>query len=275
MLKLFNMDNQGVDECGIYSNEPGQTSSDNILLQPTSLKTHPDCDVYQSDSNIIPHFPPKYREFSTEEQRLKTFKDRLWPIGLNQKPELLAKAGFYYRGISDQVLCFYCEGGLQNWEPNDDPWEEHARHFPRCGFLNVIKSPGYVRKIQEEFKRTTSNHIPMYSRSTSSVSSSSTHSTRSTESQSTSPEDYIPNKPIDPLTKHDEDIITKHDEDILRRENLRLKDERLCKICADKELGVVFIPCGHFVTCTSCAASLPKCPVCRSTITNLVKTYLS
>ena len=89
---------EGEDVCGLYSNGPGQSSSKNIPLQPTSSKTYRDCDVYQSDSNIIPHFPPKYREFSTEEQRLKTFKDRLWPIGLNQKPEVLAKAGFYYRG---------------------------------------------------------------------------------------------------------------------------------------------------------------------------------
>lgn len=93
------MDKQGEDECGIYpTNASGRTSSDNTLLQPASFKTHPDCDVYQSDSNIIPHFPPRAREFSTEEQRLKTFKDRLWPIGLQQRPEVLAKAGFYYRG---------------------------------------------------------------------------------------------------------------------------------------------------------------------------------
>jgi len=69
--------------------------------------------------------------------------------------------------------------------------------------------------------------------------------------------------------------ISKEEEERLRRENLRLKDERLCKICADKELGVVYIPCGHFVTCTNCAATVSKCPVCRGHITNLVKTYLS
>ena len=68
---------------------------------------------------------------------------------------------------------------------------------------------------------------------------------------------------------------TDDEEERLRQENLRLKDERLCKICADKELGVVFIPCGHFVTCTNCASLLTNCPVCRSRITSLVKTYLS
>jgi len=42
------------------------------------------------------------------------------------------------------------EGGLQNWEPNDDPWEEHAKHFPGCGFLNVTKSRDYVQKNSGE-----------------------------------------------------------------------------------------------------------------------------
>ena len=27
-------------------------------------------------------------------------------------------------GTGDQVQCFYCDGGLQNWEPDDDVWEE-------------------------------------------------------------------------------------------------------------------------------------------------------
>jgi hypothetical protein len=32
-----------------------------------------------------------------------------------------------FLGMSDQVKCFYCDGGLKNWQPEDDPWVEHAR----------------------------------------------------------------------------------------------------------------------------------------------------
>ena len=53
-------------------------------------------------------------------------------------------------------------------------------------------------------------------------------------------------------------------------------DNRLqCKVCMDKKLEVVFIPCGHFVCCSSCAQSLSKCPYCRKVISSAVKTYLS
>ena len=170
-------------------------------------------------------------------------------------------------GVSDQVLCFYCDGGLQNWEPNDDPWEEHAKHFPRCGFLNVMRSPQYVRNVQEGFNGNAGYNIERSHSSTSGSSNFSNTSTESAESRRLSSEDD--------LSKKSSDVVRRTIDTELQKENERLKDERLCKICADKELGVVLIPCAHFVTCTSCAASLTRCPVCRSTITSLVKTYLS
>jgi len=61
-------------------------------------------------------------------------------------------------------------------------------------------------------------------------------------------------------------------EEILE-ENRRLKEERLCKICLDNEKEVIFIPCGHFAACASCGTSFSKCPVCRSNITSIVKTF--
>ena len=148
----------------------------------------------------------------------------------------------------------------------------------------MTKSPDYVRNIHENLRRTsddreatvTSEEIPnRYSRSTSysSNSGSSEYSKSPESSQSSSQEEETRAR------KHSDESIprkdSKKEDKELIEENKRLRDERLCKICADKELGVVFIPCGHLVTCTTCAASLNNCPVCRSTITSLVKTYMS
>ena len=171
-------------------------------------------------------------------------------------------------GISDQVLCFYCEGGLQNWEPNDDPWEEHAKHFPGCGYLNLMKSTSYVKHVQQQFHKT-SNKNSELERSHSSASGSSDYSGTSTET--TECKTPTPSIEVEFLKQGSK----AGDKAVLQQENARLREEKLCKICVDKELGVVFIPCGHFVTCRSCAASLTKCPVCRSIISSLVKTYLS
>lgn len=37
---------------------------------------------------------------------------------------------FGHIGEQDHVLCFRCGGGLKGWRPDEDPWEEHARHYP-------------------------------------------------------------------------------------------------------------------------------------------------
>ncbi|KAE8750036.1 hypothetical protein FOCC_FOCC003160 [Frankliniella occidentalis] len=61
----------------------------------------------------------------------------------------------------------------------------------------------------------------------------------------------------------------------LEEENRRLKEARQCKICMDSEACVVFLPCGHLVTCVNCAPSLSDCPICRQAIKATVRTFLS
>ena len=64
------------------------------------------------------------------------------------------------------------------------------------------------------------------------------------------------------------------DEELLR-ENQQMKEQKQCKVCMDHEVGVVFLPCAHLVVCTSCAPTLTKCVICRKTITNTVRVYMS
>ncbi|XP_039307614.1 baculoviral IAP repeat-containing protein 7-A isoform X2 [Solenopsis invicta] len=49
----------------------------------------------------------------------------------------------------------------------------------------------------------------------------------------------------------------------LREENRKLREARLCKVCMDHDLAVVFLPCGHLATCNHCAPALANCPLCR------------
>jgi len=61
----------------------------------------------------------------------------------------------------------------------------------------------------------------------------------------------------------------------LREENRKLKEARLCKVCMDHELAVVFLPCGHLATCNNCAPALANCPLCRLGIRAYVRIFLS
>lgn len=49
----------------------------------------------------------------------------------------------------------------------------------------------------------------------------------------------------------------------------------LCKICMDRQMATVYQPCGHVVTCFECAQNILMCSLCRSSITNKIKIYLS
>ena len=67
---------------------------------------------------IMKHAGPLHPQYAALEARLRTSRE--WPPALRQQPKQLAEAEFYYIGLSDQVKCFYCDGGLRNWQSEDD-----------------------------------------------------------------------------------------------------------------------------------------------------------
>lgn len=93
---------------------------------------------------------PYHSDFSTEQSRLDSFRE--WPTHLKQQPDDLVKAGFYYYGIRDMVKCFFCNGGLSDWDPNDVPIEEHARWYPKCSYLRQLMGISFLEEMREKFK---------------------------------------------------------------------------------------------------------------------------
>ncbi|XP_041461917.1 baculoviral IAP repeat-containing protein 3-like isoform X1 [Lytechinus variegatus] len=92
----------------------------------------------------------KHPNFVQEAARLGTFRN--WPGKLGYHhvtPRVLAKAGFYYTGLVDECKCFYCDGGLKNWEPTDEPWTEHAKWFPRCEWLIQQRGQAFITHVQQ------------------------------------------------------------------------------------------------------------------------------
>ena len=53
-----------------------------------------------------------------------------------------------------------------------------------------------------------------------------------------------------------------------------LTEENQCKICISDEATIVFLPCGHLGSCSTCASSLIYCPICRTLIANAVRLRL-
>lgn len=94
---------------------------------------------------------PKYPKYASLPARISSFDG--WPSYLDQTPSEMAMGGFMYAGYSDYARCFFCGGGLRNWEPGDDPWVEHARWFPKCIFLNQNKGENFIDAVQKKHKK--------------------------------------------------------------------------------------------------------------------------
>ncbi|KAG9340263.1 hypothetical protein JZ751_021706 [Albula glossodonta] len=110
-----------------------------------------------------------YTKMYSYENRLQTFTD--WPFLEDCKctPEqvngllphvddLMAKAGFIHcpsENEPDVACCFFCLKELEGWEPSDNPWSEHIKRSPNCGFLVLKKDLGELtvkeyHKLEQE-----------------------------------------------------------------------------------------------------------------------------
>ncbi|CAB3384328.1 Hypothetical predicted protein [Cloeon dipterum] len=58
-------------------------------------------------------------------------------------------------------------------------------------------------------------------------------------------------------------------------ESCRSRANPQCTVCLEDDVRVVFLPCGHLVTCVQCAPNLRLCPVCRVEIKATVRAYFA
>ncbi|XP_076084112.1 baculoviral IAP repeat-containing protein 2-like isoform X2 [Mytilus galloprovincialis] len=124
--------------------------------------THGACGCYESSSssrisnNTTSSFDidldnPRYPNYAALQVRISSFQG--WPSYLDQTPKQMATAGFLFAGYQDYTRCFFCGGGLRNWEAGDDPWVEHARWFPKCSYLRQNKGDRFIKAVQDKHEQ--------------------------------------------------------------------------------------------------------------------------
>ncbi|CAO1419708.1 unnamed protein product [Diamesa hyperborea] len=329
-------------------------------------KFFPDCPIVRQniqddeDIGIQTVKAPKAPEFSTLESRQRSFLHECWNPAV-QDPTILSQAGFYYLGLEDEVRCFYCNGGLRNWLESDDPWYEHTRWFPKCPYVELVKGSNYIKNVLQrsesggdgqstgqsapppptisiddamcsqpatdalqmglnagrvrlliqrkinltgrnytntealvtavldgqiedegfelvESDRRIENQVTQLLLSAVSSVGLNTSDLReqqpSTSSTTITPMQH-PKVPDDSTTAAESgSIIRKSQVTPDNDDNKRMKNVE-CKICMSEEVGVVFLPCGHLLSCVMCAPAMATCPLCRSVIKGRVRTFLS
>ena len=91
-----------------------------------------------------------FPNYALLEDRINSFRKKGWPQQLVQHPIELARAGFFYSGLSDGVICYQCGIGLSQWTITDVPFEEHAKMYPKCYYLKLVKGPEYIKSIKSK-----------------------------------------------------------------------------------------------------------------------------
>lgn len=158
--------------------------------------------------------------FSQYQARLETFRD--WPATLAQQPADLARAGFYYFGIKDMVKCFFCNGGLKNWDHNDDPFEDHVRWFPKCQYIRQLMGLEYVETIREKYKKEESGFNSLNASGGTTSNTETSNNSSSSKSSENKPNKKRSTSPRSLNSRMDTNIIRKIlDNSILSREAVK------------------------------------------------------
>ncbi|XP_053396396.1 E3 ubiquitin-protein ligase XIAP-like isoform X3 [Mercenaria mercenaria] len=87
---------------------------------------------------------PTFPRNAVYAKRMESFE--AWPEYLPVKKVDLVGAGLVYTGVGDSVRCYFCGGGLRNWEKDDVPMEEHAKWYPKCPYVLLVKDQANVEK---------------------------------------------------------------------------------------------------------------------------------
>jgi len=298
---------------GIYQPMPrsvSSTSEDEPMSSEDEFQIMDRFDPLSYDEPIEENpqaFGPQCPEMASNDARLKSFKNPNWPVNCPVKPVDLADAGLFYIGKEDHVKCFYCNGGICGWETGDEPWSEHKRLFPACAYVKLNLATPSVSSESEEENETdevinswfnddlVKSFIEQYHYSKlvvknvlrqryletktpfanieelhASVSAAADNPLRlgsqglsepssSQESTSSAFSSVYSQSSVTASSASEDD-----------------RDPRLlCKVCLDREIGVVFLPCGHHVSCTRCAPAMKKCPICRQVIHSAIRAFLS
>lgn len=253
------------DVCGTYGEEIRTNATPDFRTRQNEF-TYPSSATLGS-LGIARQKRPAHPEYASYDARLRTFD--VWPKSMPQAKEQLVDAGFYYTGTGDQTQCYHCGGGLKDWEPEDDPWKQHATWFTKCYYVLTVKGQSYINSVigqkvtaptkEETMKMDLPSYIQKVEQSTSQSSETSTSHELNEKNETEKPSTST-------------NIITNSNQPQKEKNS---DDARLCKICYNEELGIVFLPCGHIVACVKCAPGMVTCAVCRGRVDMTVRAIIS
>ncbi len=170
---------------------------------------------------------------------------------------------YLYSGLKSQIdtrICCYFYTGLASKQNHEHTATDTNNPVHHCKAKSHYSENLTVKTLQ-------SQNIPEDSEEVTKQ-----NELKSDDNTYSSKPAYITPKATEPRTTT---YVSRYEYQTLLRENEAMREERMCKICMDNDVNIVFLPCGHLVSCQECAPNIKKCAVCRTLIRGTVKTYLS
>ncbi|XP_052807373.1 baculoviral IAP repeat-containing protein 3-like isoform X1 [Mya arenaria] len=199
----------------------------------------------------------------------------------------LSQKGFYYTGVGTEAQCFSCGFSNSKWPAGISIEDIHRKGSPDCPFImgaassNVPIHGGADSKPEGENCSSTDSRTSFVNNHNNSAAGHHLPNSNARFGQyDSSMETDCPSIQERRSSKNHtaRDTNTTDSfyevEKALQNENEELRRQVSCKICLDLDASVVFLPCGHMVTCEECAPAMRKCPICRSNIRGTVKAFL-
>ncbi|XP_052762882.1 baculoviral IAP repeat-containing protein 3-like isoform X2 [Mya arenaria] len=279
--------------------KPSSTATNSATAQSSS-----------SNSPVNSINGPKYPKYTTKSSRLDSFKGCQ---SIAVSTIVLSEAGLFYTGVEDCTRCFQCGIGLRHWSKNDDPWTEHARFSLDCDHVVSVKGREFINLVKLALELTTEkitgagNTSDTFASPTNNASQEDSTNEidklmKTEAAQSVLENDYsedlvktaienvLRSKGANAITGMDlmQEILTIEEERDcfdeksvdrqnmvaeLSRENQHLRAKTLCSYCKRLEVSLVFLPCGHLVSCNTCGNRQRSCVTCGSNVKGTVRTY--
>ncbi|CAF1267965.1 unnamed protein product [Adineta steineri] len=187
---------------------------------------------------------PEYPSYSKIEKRIQSFtSDWVYPSGSRLSNQIMAEAGFFYMG-GGSVCCYYCGNKLQNFEPRDCPFEEHATFYPLCDFIQKVRGLDYINRIILECGRIPQGRLKYEMDGTQKIKRIIFDKSGATKRKSERP----------PVNR-----INSYSSRSTNRNHSRLETiDNACLICTENAATHEYDPCRHFPICGECFARLDQ-----------------
>ncbi|XP_052810191.1 baculoviral IAP repeat-containing protein 7-B-like [Mya arenaria] len=228
----------------------------------------------------------KFPEYSKPAAREETFR-KCSPGVFQISTDLLVEAGFYYTGPADCVTCYHCGILFRQWEAGDVPLDQHLQWAPHCEFA-VVESEKRNRRVEETpmvkrvldmgYDRDLVNYAVRQRKSSHGADFRDLNQLVDAVEQLRLQQATVYGHAGSSASGHEEFLSGSQSSGAsssFEVELRKMQDKLLCKICMERDVNIVFMPCGHLVACETCGHKLKNCPMCRKSIRGHVKTYMS